>query len=640
MRFSTSLLAGTSLLAINTFALAQQEFAVPPGTILLEPIVITALRTPQEAEKSGRAYTVITGEELDKSQVRYVADALRMVPGLTVSRTGSFGGLTQLRVRGAEGNHVLVMIDGIEASETSGGEFDFGSLLVDEVERIEILRGPQSAFWGSNATAGVVNIVTKKGQRDGVTVRGRSEVGSDGTWLGGGSISGGGPTYDLALSALHRSTGGFNVSDLGSEKDGDVNTTLNGKFTVDLTPVLSIDGTLRFVKRRSDFDDQPYPDYIVLDTDDQTATREFFGSFGATYTAFGGALVHKARLTGSDVFREYFAGGTQTSNNKGNRVNGLYQASYSFDTAGSFGIRNVITAGYEWEKETFLPSHLTDRLSRSTHSLVAEYRGAFAEQFFFNAAIRQDFNDAFENAATYSLGSAWRIPGTRARLHASVGNGITNPTFFEQFGYVPGQFLPNPNLIPERSFGWDIGIEQRFLDNRLTLDVTYFNQDLTNEIATDYSGPLPTPFNRDGISKRQGVEVAATFDFLNGFTTTASYTYTDSTDQTVEGGPRTREIRRPRHAGSLTAAYSFLDNRARLFGELIVNADMLDTDFATFSPVRLGDYAVFNLGGSYRFSEHLEGFARIENLFDEKYEEVLGFNTQGRTAFTGLKAKF
>ncbi|MEQ9571427.1 MAG: TonB-dependent receptor [Nitratireductor sp.] len=292
--------------------------------------------------------------------------------------------------------------------------------------------------------------------------------------------------------------------------------------------------------------------------------------------------------------------------------------------------------------KTFLPSHLANKLARSTNSFVGEYRGEFLDQFSVNAALRRDDNDAFSDATTYSLSGAWRIPGIDTRLHASLGTGVTNPTFFEQFGYLPTQFIGNPGLLPEESFGWDVGVEQGFFGGMLIVDLTYFNQDLTNEIATAYDGPLPTPVNLDGRSERQGVEVAATVDLFNGFTATASYTYTDATEQAVAGGPRLVEVRRPRHSGSLNAAYRFYDNRARVFGEVVVNGEMLDLDFSTFpsSRVRLKPYTVVNVGGSFRFNETVEGFARIENLFDEEYEDVLGYNSQGLVAFFGLKGSF
>ena len=207
----------------------------------LSEIVITAGRNPVPAEKVGRAFTVLTGEELEKTQTRYVADALRRVPGVAVSRTGSFGGLTQIRIRGSEGNHVLVLIDGVEVSGTSSGEFDFGSLQVADIDRIEVIRGPQSALFGSNAAAGVIQIITKGGIRNGYKVTGRSEVGTDKTVLGNVLVQGGGETYDVAVSGAVRGTEGFNISDYGSEKDGDRNLTLNGKGRWDITDDVYVD---------------------------------------------------------------------------------------------------------------------------------------------------------------------------------------------------------------------------------------------------------------------------------------------------------------------------------------------------------------------------------------------------------------
>lgn len=650
------LLAGAVALAMSQGANAQEADKPQEGTVPLAPVLVTDGLTPVEQEKSGRAFTVITGEQLEKNQVRYVADALRQVPGFAVSRSGSFGGLTQVRVRGSEANHLLVLVDGVEVSETSSGEFDFGSLLVEDIDRIEVLRGPQSTFWGSNATAGVVNIISKRGERNGFRVNARSEAGTDGTFLGGVSLSGGGENYDVALSGAFRRTDGFNISDFGNEKDGDRNTTLNGKVTVDLSENFTVDGTLRYVDRKSDVDPQDFssggpPDFapgpfygLVVDGDDWTTTQELFGSIGATYVALDGALTQKARFTGSDVYRENFSDG-QLSSNDGDRLNGTYQASYQFDTPGFLAAHHQITGGYEWERETFAPSHLDETFRRESHSLVAEYRGEFLDQLYLNAGARRDFNDKFGDATTYSLSGAWKIPNSETRLHSSVGTGVTNPTFFEQLGFIPSTFQGNPDLVPEKSFGWDIGIEQGFFDRRLVLDLTYFNQDLTNEIATVFGGPpdfLSRPINRNGKSKRQGVEMSATVNLFDGFTATATYTYTDATEQTIAGGPRLKEVRRPEHSGSINAAYVFYEDRARIFGEAVFNGEMEDVAFVPSLPPRvtLDAYTVVNIGGSFKFNETLEGFARVENLFDERYEEVFGYNTQGRTAFVGLKGSF
>lgn len=638
----------TTALALGASAMAHQAMAQEP--VELDEIIIVG-QTATEAEKTGKAYTVITGGELEQKQVRYVADALRQVPGFAVSRTGSYGGLTQVRVRGAEGNHLLVMIDGVEAGDVGQGEFDFGSLQVENIDRIEVLRGPQSAFWGSNATAGVVNIITKRGERNGFKVGARTEAGTDGTFLGGVSLSGGGENYDVALSGTFRRNDGFNIADLGSEKDGDRNTTLNGKLTFDITPNLVIDGTMRLVDRKSDTDPQGFAapnDGTTYDRDDTIASREIFGSVGATYTALDGALTQRVRFAGSDTEREGRTVGALSYANTGARLNGSYQATYQFDTPGFLGAKHTVTGGYEWERETyetlppvFSPTVLGERL-RQTNSFVGEYRGEFLDQFFLTAALRHDLNDAFEDATTYSVSGAWQIPDTGTRLHASVGTGVTNPTFFEQFGFNPATFIGNPNLIPEESFGWDVGVEQRLFEERLKVDVTYFKQDLTNEIGT-VGFPISTPFNATGTSKRQGVELAATLSLSNGLSLNGTYTYTDSTEQRVAGGPRLIEVRRPKHAGSLGAAYVFYDDRARVFADAVFNGNMEDNEFVSTTPrtrVTLDSYTVVNVGGSFKFNDKLEAFGRIENLFDEDYEEIYSFNTPGRTTFIGLKGSF
>lgn len=646
----TTFTASALALALTGIAGAQdtQNEGEEQGVTQLEQILVTDGLTPIKQEKSGRAFTVITGEELERNQVRYVADALRQVPGFAVSRTGAHGGLTQLRVRGAEANHLKVLIDGVEVSETSSGEFDFGSLVVDDIDRIEVLRGPQSTFWGSNALAGVVNIITRRGERGGWSARVRSEAGTDRTFLGGLAVSGGGDNYDVALSGLFRRNDGFDISGTGGEKDGDRNVTLNGKFTVDLTPDFIVDGTLRYVNRRSDTDPQDFnlgsPTYgRVIDGDNQTATREAFGSLGATWVTLDGALTHRARFTGNDTFRENFQNGAATSWNDGNRYNALYQATYVFATPGLLDAVHQVTGGYEWQRERFRPSHLTDTFARRSNSFIGEYRGEFLDQFHLNLGVRHDLNDRFRDATTYSAAGSWRIPDTGTRLHSSVGTGVTNPTFFEQFGFQPATFVGNPNLVPERSFGWDIGVEQSFFGGILVTDVTYFNQNLTREIATVFDPNfVSSPINRDGLSKRHGVEVSATLDFFNGFTARGSYTYLHATEQTVAGGPRLTEVRRPKHSGSLGVAYTFHDGRARIFADAVFNGRMEDLAFVPTLPPRvtLPAYTVVNIGGSYRFNDSLEVYGRIENLFDKNYQEVFGYGTPGRSAFIGIKGTF
>ncbi|MEM7068001.1 MAG: TonB-dependent receptor [Pseudomonadota bacterium] len=635
-------------------AIAQEAGDTTDDAVLLDRLVISAGRTPVEKEKTGRAYSIIEGEQIERSQTRHVADALRQVPGFHVSRTGSFGGLTQIRVRGAEGNHVLVLIDGVEVSEPSQGEFDFGSLQAADIERIEVLRGPQSALYGSDALAGVVNIITKRGERNGTEAGYQAEYGSDNTRMISGYLRGGTENFDASISASKRITDGFNISDFGSEEDGDRNFTLNGRFNWDVAEGFSIDGTLRYVDRFSDFDAQDFArpatptQGLVIDTSDQGGTEELAGSIGFTATTPDESWTHRGRFMVTDIRRERFLNGVPNSGgNEGERYKGIYQITHRLeDVAGN---QHSFTGGYEWERETFRniaplsafgnASQLATQ-ERTQESIVGEYRGEFADQFFLTLGARQDYNEQFQDAFTYSVAASWAIPDSDTRLHGSVGTGIKNPSFFEQFGFVPNRFNGNPNLRPEESFGWDIGIEQAFLDGDLVVDITYFKQDLENEITTLFPAPtfIGTPVNQAGTSKREGVEVALTAQLSDEISVSGNYTYLEASEPNG-----TVEVRRPRHSGSARLDYTSSDMPIKAFAEVVFNGEMQDLEFINATPqtrVLLDSYTVVNIGASYELSENLELYGRVENLFDEDYEEVFGFNTQGITSFVGIRGRF
>ncbi|RBO97600.1 vitamin B12 transporter [Pseudochrobactrum asaccharolyticum] len=622
----SALILGTALTVLSFGnALAQEK---KQETVQLKEIIVTAGRTPIEEGKTGRAVTVITGKQLEQNQVRYVADALRMVPGFAVSRTGSYGGLTQVRVRGAEANQLMVMVDGVEAGNPGNGEFDFGGLLASDIDRIEVLRGPQSAFWGAGAAAGVVNIITKGGNRDGFKVSGTTEAGSRSSWLGGVQLQGGAESYDMALGATYRTTKGFNITDIGDEKDGARSLALNGKINIDLSDTVKLDATLRYTKNRTDTDVDwsPVPQNSVGAYDE---TSNFMGSLGLTWTGLDDALTQKLRFSGNATEYQSNTPIMPVYETKGRRYKGAYQASYVFDTPAFADAHHTVTGGVEWTRETF---ETTKNYERDSYGFVGQYNGEYWDQFYLNLALRHDVNDEFKDATTYSLSTAWSVPDTNARLHSSIGTGNTNPTFFEQFGTTTN-FVGNPNLKPEKSFGWDAGLEYSFFNGLLITDVTYFIQNLTNEIQ----GSSQTVTNLDGKSKRHGVELAATLNLFHGFTAGGTYTYTSSRAPTGE-----QATRRPRHSGSLNVAYTFYEDRARMFGEAVFNGNMKDNNFGTFpaSVVTLNKHTIVNIGGSYKFTDKLEGYARIENLFDKKYQEVYGYNTPGRGAFAGLKASF
>lgn len=622
--------------------------------ILLDEIVVSGGLTPIDADAYGRANSVVTSEVIERRQIREVSEVLRALPGVSVSRTGAGGTLTEVRIRGSEATHTLVLIDGIEAAAPESGVFDFGGLLAADVERVEVLRGPQSALYGSNATAGVISITTKQGRRNSFAYGGTIEGGTNETGDITAYVRGGGEKFDLSFSVAARRDGGFDISDSPNGKDDrDENITFNMRLNADLADDARVGGTLRLTDRESDFDQFNFGaatrDGLVTDSNNFLQQREFFASAFGEFDGFGGSLIHGPRAEFSNIRSDSFAGGVQNTSTEGERFKLAYQATAALDGATVAASDHTLTVLGEFEHESFInrdPAFVFDpsqlgRQNRDLFGFAAEYRGAIFEGFDLQLSARHDVNDAFKDATTYSASVSYNIPTTGTRLRASIGRGVTNPTFTEQFGFIPASFLGNQNLDPEENFGWDIGIEQTFLNGRAMIDVTYFNEKLDNEIVTNFDPVtfVATPVNAAGKSDRQGIEVTGSVEVIDGLNLSASYTYTDS-----ENAAGVREVRRPEHEGSVNIDYTFLDGAATIGGDVRFVLDNFDSDFTAASngvnQVKLDDYAIFNIYGSYRFTENAVVYGRIENLTDQNYEELDGFATRGITGFAGVRLTF
>ncbi|MBY8978274.1 TonB-dependent receptor [Rhodobacteraceae bacterium NNCM2] len=631
-----------ALIAATPASLAAEE------PLVLDEILITGGLTPIGSAETGRAHTIITSEQLEAQGMRYVSEALRQVPGLAVSRTGSNGGFTQIRVRGAEANQVLVLVDGLEISPAGNGEVDFGSLVASDIERIEVLRGPQSALFGSNAAAGVISIVTKRGAREGVSFRGMVEGGSDGTALLQAGVSGGGETWDAAFGASFLDTAGVNVAtgtgDREGERDGDRNVTLNGKTTWDATPDLRLGGNLFFVDRKTDTDSQLFPfpadatTGLVVDTDDVNETTDFAAGVFGIYEMLDDALVHEVNFGYTYNESDTITDGLLSFRTESQRFKAGYQGSYTFET-GAFN--HLVTGLVEFEDEQNKTNSGFDQ-TRTLFGVGGEYRLSYGPAAM-QASVRQDFNDEFDDALTFSVSGTYLIEATGTRFHSSVGRGVTNPTFFEQFGFSPDFFIGNPDLVPERTFQWDMGVEQTFFDGQLIIDATYFRGKVTDEIVSGFNeqAGLSTTVNATGESPRQGVEVSLSTYPLDDLSIVASYTYTLS----QEGSTGLQEVRRPRHLASLDATYRFLDGRARINGNFSYTGKQRDLDFSggffTVQPrATLDSYVLLGLQGSYALTDSVEAFARVENALDADYQEVLNFETQGVAGYAGFRVQF
>lgn len=640
MRYSLSRAA----LAAALLASSQPAFAATDDTTD-EEVVVTASRsgTGLPREQLGSSVTILQPLDLELRQTRIISDVLRDVPGVSVSRSGTVGGLTDIRIRGAESDHALVLIDGMEVSDPAFGSFDFATLIADDVGRIEVLRGQQSALYGSEAIGGVINYLTVSGA-EAPGVRGRLEGGSFGSFGAAARIAGVDGGLDYAVSAGYQSTDGVPTARFGSRDIGAENGVVSGRFVYDVTNNFRLRAIGRYSYTEADVNDQDFdflsPTYgYVIDSDDTYRNNALYGLVSAELSFLNDAWTHAVTLQGADSERRSFSGGLRDGGDNGGRIKASYVTAYRF---GSDTVRHILTGAVDWERETFQnvgpflsPEQAAEHTNENT-GLVAQYDLLVGDTIGIGAAIRYDDNERFASATT------WRVQGSYAfdfgmRLHAAGGSGVKNPNQYEIFGFDPANFQSNPNLKPERSKGWEAGIEQSFLDGDVRVDATYFDSRLTNEISTDFSDyPISRPINLDTDSTERGVELSLTALLDDAWRVFASYTYLDA----VEDGRE--EVRRPPHIASFNLSYVDPDGRFSATLTVRYNGRMLDNNFTNSGPFRveMPSFTLVNLDGDVRLNDDIRLYARIENLFDEDYEEVYTYRTAGRGAFVGLRAGF
>jgi vitamin B12 transporter len=595
----------------------------------------------------GSSVTVVTGEDLQRRQIRNAADALRSLPGVSVSRQGNPQNLTVVRLRGAESNHTLVLIDGVEVnSGNSDGFFDFSNLTTEDIERIEVLRGPQSGLYGGSAVGGVINIITKRGKGP-LTIRASAEAGSYRTGGGSLQISGGDDRLQGSLTLSGRRTDGFNVSLTGDENDFGRFSNIGFNGGVRLLDNLKIEGTLRQSEVRGGRDNGfsgTLGAFAVPADDGSTfSSTLWLGRLAATLDTLDGRLTHQFRVGRAEITNtDHDASFLSDSRTIGINSKYGYSTTYRLDAPSAAPVRHFLTGLIEREEESFVQPVGGDGIERERGrtSLAGEIRGEYFNTLYLTGTLRRDDNELFEDAMTWRTAASLLVPGTPFRLHGSYGTAVKYPSFSEQFGFFIG-FIPNPDLKPEESRGWDAGIETTAFGGRAVLDVTYFNQDLHDEI--DFR-TIPVfsfqPFNRAGTSKRQGVEVAARYLMLPGLTLAASYTYLDARED--DGS---EEIRRPPHTGRIDVNYAFDRDRANLNIAAVYNGRMKDTAFEAGPPfgsqiVSLDDYWLITAAASYRLQPGVEVYGRVENVLDQKYQEVFGYNTGGVAAYAGMRFTF
>ncbi len=604
-------------------------------------IVIYANQSPLAASRVGASVTVISGEELRKKSVPTVADALRGVPGVEVDQSGGRGSLTSVRIRGAESRQLMVILDGIEINQLGFPGFDFADLPTDDIERIEVIRGPQAGIYGANAHAGVISIVTRSGKGlKSPAVDAKIEGGTQRTASGMLNVRGAaGPAYGSVM-ATDYSTQGYNISRFGSENDGSRAGIVAAKGGVDVTPYLNVEGVFRYTDRSTATDPQDFnfgsPTFgFIVDGPGHYEYKSTAARIGPTLTLLDGHWIQSANFKQfNETTRSFGASSTPDFGADGKRQTVDYKSTFLFDTNIVGGERHSLTAFVDNRRETYQQIDSATVYQKQRTGLAGEYVLDLPTFTTLSSAWRHDRNSGFVDVDTWRFAASQRFPSTQTRLHSSIGKGVTDPDVFALFGSTFN--LPNPGLQPEQSIGWDAGVEQTLLDGRLVTDVTYFASDFTNKIELTFDPGLGGLIYRNGVgaAKRRGVEVSSQFEVFDWLTVKGAYTYTEAFDSSGMVEPR-----RPPHSGSIEATALFADRRARAtVGAVFKNVakDFFFTQTGT-TLVDLPAWSAVRASLSYDVTPEVTAYVRAENVFNTRYEEVFSYRAPGFAAFAGLK---
>lgn len=603
-------------------------------------IIVSATRSRDSIlpENYTGSVTVLTDEILADRQTRDIADVLRDVPGVAVA---GVAGQTQIRLRGSEANHVLVLVDGIEVSDPFAGEFDIGTLQAEPGARLEVLRGPQSALYGPDAIGGVVAYETASGRsRPGFAAR--IEGGTQATVNGALRYGAYGDSWDAGLSAVVVSTDGQPNARGGTRDIGRDSYTVSGKGSVDLAEGFALRAAARFIRTEGRFNDSNFdttsPTFgFIIDSPGTRFTNEaIYALVGARAEALEGRWTHDLSAQMADITRDTFGPFGRSNSSEGDRLKASYVSAFRIDDQHNLtfaadyeveGFRNTTPGGFAFN----------GRREIEQFGFVGEYRYT-GDDFDLSAALRHDINDRFRDATTFRVGAGYRVTDS-TRLRAAAGSGVKNPGFFELFGFVDGRFIGNAALRPEKSTGWEVGLDQQLGDSA-SLAVTYFDSELEGEIFTTFPPPtfIATPANRTTVSKQRGVEVSLNARFGEAWSLDAAYSYLDAEENGVE------EVRRPEHIASAALTWTAPGDAAS--ATLVVRHNGATPDVAftdpSFVPVRvtLDDYTLVNLNARARLADGIDAFARVENLLGEDYEQVFSFVSPGRSAVVGVEMRF
>jgi vitamin B12 transporter len=600
-----------------------------------DQIVITASRAPGPADQTPASVSVIDAQRIERLGEPLLPALLRLTPSAAISTSGPAGSFTEVRIRGAEVNHTLLLIDGIRVNDPATGDFPrFELLNADLASRIEVIRGPQSAIWGSEAIGGViaVNGVAEPGGHSAAV-----EAGSFGFVRGAASAALVHGESDVAGAVGWQRATGIDSFDEQGERDGYRNLSARLRGSWRPAPWIAVGGAVLALTGRTQFDGFDPVTFARTDTLDSSRNRLAAGrlvaSLGSRASPWSGEL--SASLLGSS--NRNFLDEEQINRTRGTRRSVTAQLERRLVTG---PVTHRLIAAAELERETFRARDIIyggfsnqDR-SRRHQSLTFEWRGE-AGRFTGDLAVRRDWFNRFDDATSVRASLLARVGGGFS-IAGSYGEGIAQPTFFDLYGFFPNTFLGNPSLKPESSRGFEGSL--RFRRGAMAASLTAYRQRLHDEVVDvfDFGSGRFSTANRAETSRRSGVEADVSWSVTEALRLSGTYAYLRATQPDSAGLTEVRELRRPEHSASVA-----LDGtHARLtYGASLAyvgrHSDQRDT--FPFDRVTLGSYWLAGARVAYALRPRVELFARGSNLLDEDYQDVFGYRTEGRALYLGVR---
>jgi vitamin B12 transporter len=631
--FRTVLITG--IIFSSGIVLGQEQKQGNQEKIYIVPdIIVSATKIETSYKHIASSVTVITAKDIQNSQHTTVLDILRTIPALDVVQAGPQGGQTSVFIRGANVHHTLVLIDGVVANDpiSPTRAFDFATLTTDNIERIEILRGPQSILYGSNAMAGVISITTKKGaEKPAFSLA--SSAGTYKSFNNNVDFSGDFKKINYSFSLSHNQTNGISAAKLlnnRGEKDGYNGIFFSSRMGFSPTTNSSIDVIMRYLDTKADIDNSggafgDDPNNTLNQKQAYTRVQARIVALSSLWEQKFGISITDIERTNNNPIDTYHPTSDSRTVNNGGMTKFDWQNNLYISTD------NILTISAETETETGT-SETTGNYPEKFNKKIARTSGIYIQEQYSwknlsaSLGVRTDHHDKFGTVTTYRIAPVYFAEKTGTKVKATFGTGFRAPSLYQLYSIYGDE-----HLKPEKSRGWDAGIEQFLFNEKASIGITYFSTDYQQLIDFDFT---TFTYKNYWKSASNGIEVFSASEIFGRLKVSTQYTYTIAKDKI------TKEpfIRRPKHKAGLNATYHITPKTQATVG-IIAVGKRTDNDYSVYpaNRITLGSYILTNIALEFGITSHLKLTGRIDNLFNKQYTEVLGYSSYGRGVFGGLK---